>query len=417
MKLLHLICSAAPESGGPIKAVLDFNSCLNDRIVPHIACLDAPDAPFLSRLGAAAIGLGPDRPDRRNAFQKHYGYTPRAIPWLSQHVDEFDAVLVHGLWNYAAFAASRVLPRAGVPYYVFPHGMMDPYFRRTNPLKHAAKQVSWSFIEGPLLANARSALFTAEDERRLARGEFAGFSTYKETVIGYGAVDSPPARPEDYEAFQAAVPGLQGAPYLLFLSRLHPKKGGDMLIDAFAAISRQYPQYHLVMAGPDDGHTRGRLERQVANAGLADRIHFPGPLFGDAKWGALHAADAFVLSSHQENFGIVLAEAMACGTPVLTTRSVNIWREIAASGGGLIKDATPAGARELLAEWLSRTSGEKAAMRSKARKGYETYFRIEKAAATLVDLLEGASVDAQSERPPDLGERLVPTERTLNALP
>lgn len=389
MKILHVIAGAAPETGGPIKAVCDFNAALGDRIQPVIATLDAPGSPFLDHLGAPVMALGPKGADHRNAFERHYGRAPDALPWLARHAEDFDVILVHGLWNYASYIASRALPGSAVPYFVFTHGMMDPYFRRVDPIKHLAKQASWLSIEGPLLAGARSVLFTAEDEKRLARGQFFGFSNYRETVVGYGAIDSPAPESRHFDAFHAAVPSLKGAPFLLYLSRLHPKKGADMLVDAFAAVADRYPDMHLVVAGPGYNGWEAGLHRRAGAAGLTDRIHFPGALFGDAKWGALHGADAFVLPSHQENFGIVLAEAMACGTPVLTTRSVNIWREIVATGGGLVNEDTPQGISALLSQWLSMPEAAKARMRLDARRGYEHQFRIETAAERLLALLAG----------------------------
>jgi glycosyltransferase involved in cell wall biosynthesis len=389
LKILHVIAGAAPETGGPIKAVCDFNAVLGDRIQPVIATLDAPGAPFLEHLGAPVVALGPKGADHRNPLERHYGRAPDALPWLTRHAGDFDVVLVHGLWNYATYIASRVLPSGQVPYFVFTHGMMDPYFRRVDPIKHLAKQASWLSIEGPLLAGARSVLFTAEDERRLARGQFFGFSGYRETVVGYGTVDSPAAEARHFAAFHAAVPGLNGAPFLLYLSRIHPKKGADMLVDAFAAVAGQYPQMHLVIAGPGHNGWEVTVQRAAKAAGVLDRVHFPGALFGDAKWGALHGADAFILPSHQENFGLVLAEAMACGTPVLTTRSVNIWREIAATGGGLINDDTPQGTSVLLSQWLSMPEAARARMRLDARRGYENQFRIETAAERLLALISG----------------------------
>ena len=387
MKILHLIAATAPETGGPIKAICDFNATLGDRIQPTIATLDPPGAPFLADLGVPVVALGVGGADRRNGFQRHYGFAPGAVDWLKQNAGAFDVVITHGLWNYSTYMASRVLPRGRTPYFVFIHGMLDPYFGRVNRMKHMAKQASWLSVEGPLLAGARGVLFTAEDERRLARGQFLGFSGYREAVIGYGTIDSPAADPRHFEAFRAAVPGLNGAPYLLYLSRLHPKKGADMLVDAFAAMAGEYQQPHLVIAGPGYQGWEHGVQRRAEAVGLGGRIHFPGPLFGDAKWGALHGADALVLPSHQENFGLVLTEALACGTPVLTTRRVNIWREISATGGGLIGEDTPEGTADLLDQWLSMPDTAKARMRVEARQGYESVFRIEAAAERLMALL------------------------------
>ena len=403
MKILHLIAGAAPQTGGPIKAVCDFNAALGGRIQSTIATLDAPGMPFLDHLGGTVEALGQGAPDRRNGFQRHYGYAPRALAWLKQNVHRFDVVLVHGLWNYATYIASRVLPGAGVPYFVFTHGMMDPYFRQIDPAKHLAKQASWLSIEGPLLAGARSVLFTAEDERRLASGQFFGFSGYRETVVGYGTIDSPTAEPRHVAAFHEFVPRLGEAPFLLYLSRLHPKKGADMLVDAFTSIADRHPGLHLVVAGPGHQGWERTVSRRAKTAGLNERIHFPGPLFGDAKWGAMRGADAFVLPSHQENFGLVLAEAMACGTPVLTTRRVNIWREIAATGGGLINEDTPEGTLALLSQWLSMSDADHARMRLDARRGYESQFRIEAAAEHLFGVLSKAAAAMPAVRSASTG--------------
>jgi glycosyltransferase involved in cell wall biosynthesis len=174
---------------------------------------------------------------------------------------------------------------------------------------------------------------------------------------------------------------------LLFLGRLHPKKGCDELIAAFADVAHRDPQLRLVMAGPDQvGWQRG-LAARATELGVHERITWTGMLAGDTKWGAYRAAEAFVLPSHQENFGIVVAEALACGVPVLISDKVNIWREIAAAQAGIVRDDTPAGTVALLREWIETNQDTRQRMRSNARRCFEQHFDLQTAISRLHDLL------------------------------
>ncbi len=395
IRVLSIISGAAPESGGPIQGLISQQIELKDTVQFNIVSLDSPDAEFIKTfpMPLNPVGLAAHERDRRNRFARHYNYSPHLIPWLKAHVRDYDVVLVHGLWNFAAYAAARVLPGSGVPYFVFTHGMMDPWFRDTYPLKHLAKQAFWLFNEGPLMAGARSVLFTSEEEQVLARGVFAGYDKYKETVVGYGTNAPPMSSLAQTAAFKAACPDVADRPYLLFLSRIHPKKGCDLMIEAFATVASQAPDLQLVIAGPDQVGWVAKLKAQAESLGLKDRIHFPGSLFGDAKWGAIYGAEAFVLPSHQENFGIVVAEAMACAVPVLTTRKVNIWREVEASGGGMIVDDTQAGINALLQGWVGLSPAEKLAKRQAALGGYEAHFRMSVASQNLFQTLEREVVE------------------------
>jgi glycosyltransferase involved in cell wall biosynthesis len=116
-------------------------------------------------------------------------------------------------------------------------------------------------------------------------------------------------------------------------------------------------------------------------------VSFPGMLSGDLKWGTLRRAEVFVLPSHQENFGIAVVEAMACGTPVLISRPVNIWREIESSGAGLVDDDTESGCLRLLERWLDLPQAEKETMAAKAVASFKQYFEISQTAVSLVDTI------------------------------
>ncbi|RTE90031.1 glycosyltransferase [Bradyrhizobium sp. LVM 105] len=377
LKLLHIIASVDPAYGGPVEGILQQNRVTRS-LEREIVSLDPADAPFLLDFPIRTHALGSYKTGQGwgNLF-KRYGFTGMLIPWLKSHIRNYDCVVVNGLWNFSTFAAARVLPNSGTPYFVFTHGMLDPWFRSNFRAKHALKQCFWLFNEGWLLRGSNAALFTTEEELELAKTMFWGFD-YKRQVVGYGT-SSPPATSDEQErAFRRAVPNLANRSFVLFLSRVHPKKGCDLLIEAFANVAHQFPEVDLVVAGPDQSGMLEGFKRLAAERGVASRVHFPGILLGEAKWGAFRAADAFALPSHSENFGIVVAESLACGTPVLISNKVNIWREIKSANAGFVEDDTIEGTTLALSGYLSLRPEAKQEMKINARICFERKFNIEK---------------------------------------
>lgn len=401
MKILRIIASADLADGGPIEGSLRVGEAL--ATLGHsqeLMTLDPVDSPLLGDGRAPVHATG--RPisaglggmiDRLGARLR---YTPGAVPWLKAHLADYDVAIVSGLWNYATLAARRALVGGSTPYVVFTHGMLDPWFNRTYPLKAAAKQVSWLFSEGPLLRHASAVLFTTQEERERARGAFFPYRA-KERVVSYGTADAPEDADAQRAAFQEAFPVLAGHRFLLFLSRIHEKKGCDLLIEAFGTVASRNPDLHLVMAGPDQSGLVESLSARAQALGVGDRVHWPGMLGGTLKWGAYRCCDAFILPSHQENFGIVVAEAMACGKPVLTTDKVNIWREIEEFDAGIVCTDDLHGTLALIERYLDLSSEMRAAMGQRARQCFLTRFTIEQAARDLeAVLLEATTCAAAS---------------------
>ena len=142
----------------------------------------------------------------------------------------------------------------------------------------------------------------------------------------------------------------------------------------------------MVIAGPDEEGLEPELTSLATAGGAGERVHFPGMLRGDAKWGAFYAAEAFALPSHQENFGVAVAEALACGTPVLISNKVNIWREIAADGVGLVEEDDLAGTARLLARWRALTVAERAEMGAKSRPVFQRRYNVREVPRILAEL-------------------------------
>jgi glycosyltransferase involved in cell wall biosynthesis len=379
MNILHVISSANPTGGGPIEGVRNLGQRMKE-LGHHteLVTLDNPADAWLQNQTHTVHALGPTR--------GNYGMNKRLVPWLVAHAHRYDFVIVNGIWQYHSFATWRALTRLKLPYAVFTHGMLDPWFKRTYPLKHLKKWFYWPWAEYRVLRDAAAVLFTCEDERLLARESFWLYRA-REQVVAYGTRPPPTDKAPLAACFLDAFPELKGKRLLLFLSRIQEKKGCDLLISAFAKAATDTPDLHLVMAGPDQTGWVAALQAQARQLGVADRIHWPGMLQGDIKWGAFHAAEAFVLPSHQENFGIAVAEALGCGLPVLISDKVNIWREIQTAGAGLVEEDTTEGTHALLTQWLALAPAARASMAKAASELFNARFTVSAMAQSLLHIV------------------------------
>lgn len=381
LRVLNVIRSVDPAQGGlaeglrqAVRAAAELGQA------DEVLTLDAPGAPWLAGFPAPVHALGP--------VATNYGHTPALLPWLKERAPRYDAVVVHGLWQYPGLAVWRALRGGTVPYFVFCHGMLDPWFKRQYPLKHLKKWLYWPWAEYRVLRDAQAVLFTTEQEARLAPQSFALYRA-RAAVVGYGMALDDASRAADAQRFLAAYPHTRGQRLLLFMARLHPKKGCDLLIEAFARVAAADARLHLVMAGPDQVGWQAELQARAQRLGLAGRISWCGMLSGDLKWSAYRAAEAFVLPSHQENFGVAVAEALAMGLPVLISDQVNIWREIAAAEAGLVAPDTLAGTTALLQNWLALDAGQRQAMGQRASGCYAQHFQMAAAARRLCAVIAG----------------------------
>lgn len=383
MKILRLIDTLDPRTGGPGVGVRAISPALH--ALGHettILTCDLPGTAGVTVPGAEVIPLGPAKGSYRRCAALR--------PWLRDHLARFDAVFVHGLWQNPGRAVHIAARDQGVPYFIYPHGMLDPWFRRAYPAKHIKKWLYWQLVERHVLRDAAAVMFTCDEERRLARQSFSPYHCV-ERVVNYGTAGAPAGNPEkQIAAWKKSCPALGNRPFLLFLGRIHPKKGVDLLLHGYQKLvaSLDRPPA-LVIAGPAENlELVQHLQTVAKTLPSSAAVYWPGLLQGDEKWGALRSAEVFVLPSHQENFGLAVAESLAVGTPVLLSHQVNIWREIVDDRAGLAAPDTAEGAESLLAGWYNLSPDQRLAMRNRAADCYARRFNIDAVARSFVEVVQ-----------------------------
>lgn len=395
MNLLHVIRTMDPAWGGPVEGVSNFT--YQARLRGHhaeVVCVDPPTSPWLKRSLVPVNAVGRGR-------LGHFGYNRRLDEWLDANLRRFDAVIVNGIWMYFSSAARRSALKAGLPYFVFTHGALDPWFAKHYPHKQVKKAAYWFLYESKVMRDAEAVLFTTREEKEVSHNAFWPYRCNAQ-VTGYGIQDPLPALElensgnEARQMIEQIVPGVRGRKYILFLARVHEKKGIDLLLRAIANTRVEGHEYRFMIAGPGEPSYVAELKALAAKLGVSERVMWTGPLYAAQKWAAVRSADAYILPSHQENFGISVAEALACGVPVMITDRVNIWREIQAAGGGMIETDDVAGTTRMLQRWFAMQPEERQQMREQSRACFKEHFDIAKVSDQFFDLVQ-ASVNARRQ--------------------
>lgn len=219
-------------------------------------------------------------------------------------------VHLHGLWQWGYQAAARRCHTRGIPVVISPHGMLEPWAWRHKWWK---KWAYFHLFEKRLLLGPAALLATAEPEAARLRQMLPG-QRVETLPLGMDDATAP-----DYEAARAAFGWAPGERVLLFLSRIHPKKGLDLLLQALARTPAPGPARLVIVGDGDPAYVAQLRAWSQAHAAELPRVDWIGPVWGEARWRYFQGADLFCLPTHSENFGLVVLEAWQCGTPVLTT--------------------------------------------------------------------------------------------------
>jgi glycosyltransferase involved in cell wall biosynthesis len=382
--VLHVIPAIAPRYGGPSRAVVDMCRALQARgATTLIATTDADGRGHLAiALGTTTTHEGVPAIFFARRWVERYQYSPSLARWLDNHVADFDVVHIHGVFSHPCISAARSCRRRSVPYVLRPLGSLDPWSMRRSPVR---KRVLWRLGVRQMLDGAAAIQYTTDEEKRLAE---ASIRLGRGVVIPLGVDPALDDAREGEIHPRGQLQYLERGPYVLVLARLDEKKGLELLIRAFAEVRSQVADrsWRLVIAG--DG-IPGYVERlrELARRVSADRgeeaILFTGWLQGEEKRAVLRGAELLSLPSYQENFGLAVVEALACGVPVLISPHVNLAPEIESAGGGWISQLQ----HQELVRTLGAALSDPAERRRRGAAGRSLVWRRFSWAAIAVQLL------------------------------
>jgi glycosyltransferase involved in cell wall biosynthesis len=302
-----------------------------------------------------------------------FKYSRPLANWLDANVKSFDVVHIHAVFNHASLAAARGCLKHGVPYVIRPLGTLDPWSMKQKPVR---KKLFWSLVGRKMLREASAIHYTAQAELSAAEG-LLGLTRGMVVPLGIDGSDFPVHDQISCNSLGVADP------YVLVLARLHPKKGLDVLIQAFLELGKsgRFPEWRLVIAGDGDEHYVASLRQMVTDRGGNGVVIFRGWIEGQEKKSVLRNASLLALPSRQENFGLCVLEALSQGIPVIVSPEVNLAKDIDAAGAGWISTVDVSALEKCLADALSNE--EERVKRGCAGKSFSRSFEWNKIAESL----------------------------------
>ncbi|MEG4004548.1 hormogonium polysaccharide biosynthesis glycosyltransferase HpsP [Microcoleus sp. Pol11C1] len=346
MRILQIIPSISLVYGGPSQMVLGLSAALASR------CIDVTIITTDSNgdIGQHPLDVPLNQPIKQNGYQiiyfrcsplRRYKFSLSLLQWLNENARQFDLAHIHALFSPVTTLAATIARYHKLPYIMRPCGMLDPADLQK---KKRLKQIYATLLERPNLAGAAAIHFTSKEEAKISE-RFGLNCTGKMPVPRDFDLTGKMRVPQDLVIPLGVTAGLfpkrlreSQVPIILFMSRIEPKKGLDLLIPALESILGSGIEFHFILAGsnPQDADYETQVKSKIHNSRLEKYTTITGFVSGDLKVELLTKADLFVLPSYYENFGIAVAEAMAAGVPVAISDRIHIAEDIQQAEAGWV---------------------------------------------------------------------------------
>lgn len=340
MRIAHVLPLVSSRFGGPIVFAADAAEALQE--LGHDVTVFSTNLGKVPSSGDSRVILPEEMPQNSAVIElelfdvtapQRLVYSGDLAKRLNAVIGDYDIVHIHSLWLHSQYAAQRAARRAKVPYVVSPHGALDPYLRQRGKARKAITSALW---QNRMLDNSQALHITTTEEGELI--EDIAPSVPRALVPNGIWVSRFENAGGDGARFRAEhLDGFDG-PLVTFLGRVTFKKGVDVLIRAFKEVLVREPEAKLAIVGPDDEGLTPTLVELTDSLGIADRVVFTGAVYGEGRADALAATDVWALSSHTENFGIAVVEALAAGLATVISPAVNLAEGISEAKAGLVAE-------------------------------------------------------------------------------